>query len=173
MCKFLYIYHEMLEMFVRSSVSPFIYCCLAEECSVLCQLSGYHTPGSQSHYYRVTWLSVPLLQGDLTVSPTTTGWPDCQSHYYRVTWLSSCFTGPKCQQHTAPPCTWCLTGKLCNLSYPGWTDLFAPPFTREINPWWLRLPTGLCSVWAAPMTQCGSSELKPQPGHLEMHLTNN
>ena len=38
------------------------------------------------------------------------------------------------------PCIWCLTGKLCNLSYLGWTDLFAPPFTREINPWWLRLP---------------------------------
>ena len=30
------------------------------------------------------------------------------------------------------------------LSYPSRTDLFAPPFTREINPWWLRLPTGLC-----------------------------
>ena len=72
------------------------------------------------------------------------------------------------------PCIWCLTGKLCNLSYLGWTDLFAPPFTTEINPWWLRLPTGLCSVWAAGLHlwhNVPTDTQKSLPGHLEMHLT--
>ena len=129
-CTFFYIYHEMLEMFCTPDcpfrISIHLLLFSWRMLGFVSAIRVSHTR-QLSHSYRVK----PGEEGE-----TVTG-GDQQS----ATTTQRPLTGP--------PCIRSLTGKLCNLSYPGWTDLFAPPFTREINPWWLRLPTGLCSVWAA------------------------